>query len=158
DRGANQALRAFTRNRLDADTRGLREPDLFDAHLLLQPVDDLFCFGRLGGPLDAGVDVFRVLAEDHHVDLFRVLDRRWDALEPAHRPQTDVEVERLPQRDIERSDAAADRRRERSLDADVIALERLDGLVRQPVVDGIFGLFAGEHFLPNDLALAAVHF
>ena len=42
---------------------------LLDPHLVLQERDDLLRLGRLGGPLDAGVDVLGVLAEDHHVDL-----------------------------------------------------------------------------------------
>ena len=91
--------------------------------------------GRAGGVFDAGVDVFRVLAEDHHVDLLRMLHRRRHALEPAHRAQADVEVEHLAQRDVQRADAAADRRRQRPLDADVVRAERLDGLVGQPVVE-----------------------
>jgi hypothetical protein len=57
--------------------------------------------------LDAGVDVFGVLAEDDHVGLFGVLDRAGDALEVAHGAQAGVEVEDLPQGDVERADAAA---------------------------------------------------
>jgi hypothetical protein len=69
DGGAHQAFGAFARDRLDADARGVREADLLDAHLVLQELDDLLAGVGAGGPLDAGVDVFRVLAEDHHVDL-----------------------------------------------------------------------------------------
>ena len=49
-------------------------------------------------------------------------------------PQADVEVEHLAQRDVERADAAADGRGQRAFDADEIFLERLDGVIRQPVV------------------------
>ena len=72
--------------------------------------------------LDAGVDVFGVLAEDDHVGQLRPGDRRGDALEPLHRAQADVEVEDLPQRDVDRADAAADGRGERALDADQVGL------------------------------------
>jgi hypothetical protein len=82
---AHEAVRPFSRHGLDADRRGLGEADLLDAHLLHEEVDDLLGVGGLGLPLDARVDVFRVLAEDHHVDLLGLLDRRRDALEPAHR-------------------------------------------------------------------------
>ena len=114
---------------------------------------------RVLGPaleLDARVDVLGVLAEDHHVDLLRVLHRRRHALEPADRTQTDVEVEELAQRDVQGPDAAADRRRERALDADEELAEGLDGLVGQPVVELGEGLLAGVDLGPRDLAPALV--
>ena len=121
-----------------------------------EEVEHLLRFGRAGGVLDAGVDVFGVLAEDHHVDLLRMLHRRRHALEPAHRAQADVQVEHLPQRDVQRADAAADRRGQRALDADEVLAERLDRLVRQPVVELLEALLAGVDFHPRDLPLAAV--
>jgi len=45
----------------------------------------------------------------------------------------------LPERDVQRADAAADGRRERSFDADQIFLERRNGVVRQPVVEFVLG-------------------
>ena len=69
------------------------------------------------GVFDAGVNVFGVLAEDHHVHFLRMLHRRGDAGEILHRPQANVEVEHLPQRDVQRADAAADRRGQRAFDA-----------------------------------------
>ena len=158
ERGANQPLGAFTRDRLDPDARGVREADFLDAHLLLQKLDDLLCFGRFRRPFDSRVDVFGVLAEDHHVDFFGMLDRARHALEIAHRAQADVEVEQLAQRDVERSDAAANRRRQRPLDPDQEFAERLDGLVGQPALELIERLLAGIDFHPGDLALAAVNF
>jgi hypothetical protein len=75
-----------------------------------------------------------------------------------HRAQADVEVEHLAQRDVERADAAADRRGQRALDADEIFLERLDRVVRQPVVELGLGRLAGEDLEPGDFLLAAVGF
>ena len=89
-----------------------------------------------GLELDAGVDVLGVLAEDHHVDLLGCLDGRGHALEPAHRAQAHVQIEQLPQRDIERADAAADRRRQRALDRHQVVAAGRDGLIRQPGVEG----------------------
>ena len=136
------------------------EPDVLEllGKFLREEVEHLLRLGRAGGPLDAGVDVLGVLAEDHHVDFLGMLDRRRHALEPAHRPQADVQIEQLTQRDVERPDAAADRRRQRTLDADVVLAERLDRLVRQPGVELLEALFAGVDFLPRDLPLAAVRF
>ena len=70
--------------------------------------------------------------------------------EPAHRAQAHVQVEDLAQRDVERADAAADRRGERALDPDQVLLERLDGLVGQPVAGLVERLLAGEHLFPLD--------
>ena len=81
---------------------------------------------------------------------------RRHALEVLHGPQADVEVEHLAQRDVERADAAADGRGQRAFDADQEFLERLDGVVGQPVVELVLGRLAGEHLEPGDLALAAV--
>ena len=63
------------------------------------------------------VDVLSVLAEDDDVDLFGMLHRAGHALVILHRANAGVEVENLAQSDIERADAAADGRGERSLDA-----------------------------------------
>ena len=60
---------------------------------------------------------------------------RGHAREIVHGAQADVEVEHLAQGDVERADAAADGRGERALDADEVFLERLDGVVGQPVVE-----------------------
>ena len=121
---ADQPLGAFARDRLDPDTGSFGKADFVDAHLARQELDDFLGFGRFGGPFDTRIDVFGVLAEDHHVDLLRRLDRARHALEVTHRAQADVEIEQLAQRDVERTDTAADRRRQRSLDADQVFGER----------------------------------
>ena len=132
--------------------------DFLDAHFVLQELDELLRFGRFGRPFDSRVDVLGVLAEDHDVELLGMLDRARHASEVAHRAQAYVEVEHLAQRDVERADAAADRRRQRSLDAHQEFAEGLDGLVGQPVLPLIERLLARKHFHPRDLALAAVNF
>src|SRR5262249_29957084 len=96
DRRAHQALRSLARDGLDPDAAGLGEADLLDPHLLLEEGDDLAGLGRLRRPFHAGVDVLRVLAEDHHVDLLGAFHRAGNAREVAHRPETDVEIEHLP--------------------------------------------------------------
>src|SRR5690606_338093 len=97
-----------------------------------------------------------VLAEDHDVDLLRVLDRRADALEVAHRADAGVEVELLAQRDVQRADAAADRRRERAFDGDLELANGLECLVRHPLARLLERLLAGEDLHPVDAPLAAV--
>jgi hypothetical protein len=62
--------------------------------------------------------------------LLGVLDRGRHAGEPLHRAEADVEVELLAEGDVERADAAADRRGERALDADEVVAEGGDGSPR----------------------------
>ena len=142
-----EPLRTLLRDRLDADAAHLAD---VPAEALLQEAAQLLGFGRTGLDLEAGVDVLGVLAKDDHVDQFGVLDRRGHALEPAHRAQADVEVEDLAQRDVERAEAAADRRGERALDADQVVAKVGDGLLGQPVAGLVEGLLSGEDFLPLD--------
>ena len=113
------------------------EADLLELlrEILLEEIEHLRRRLAAGLELDAGVDVLRVLAEDHHVHFLRMLHRRRHAGEPLHGAQADVEIEHLAQRDIERADAAADGRGQRAFDADEEFLERVDGVVGQPVVE-----------------------
>ncbi len=104
----------------------------------------------------ARVNILRIFAEDYHVDLLRMLHGRRNTGEPLHGAQADVEIEHLAERDVERADAAADRRGERAFDADEMFLERGDGVVRQPVVELVFGRFSGKHFKPRNFPFAAV--
>ena len=145
DRAVDQPLGAEIADRLDADADlhrhvAMRRADRFELllpfraglfgaeadllellrELLGEEVEHLLRLRRAGGVFDAGVDVLGVLAEDHHVHLLRMLHRRRHAREIAHRPQADVQIEHLPQRDVQRADAAADRRRQRALDADEV--------------------------------------
>ena len=113
-------------------------------------------FGRAFAELDTGVDVFGVLAEDDDVQLLRVLHRAGHAGVVLHRADALVEVHQLAQRHVQAADAAADRRRERSLDGDAEVHGGLDGVVGQPVLGLAIALFAGQHLVPLDLALAAV--
>src|SRR4029079_2264033 len=101
-------------------------------HLVAQERRDLVGLRRAGLPLDAGVDVFRVLAVDRDVQLAGALDRRGNALEPANGPHAGVEGELLPERDVDRTVAAADGRRERALDRDPVLPDRLERVLREP--------------------------
>jgi hypothetical protein len=79
-----------------------------------------------------------------------MLHRRRHAAIPAHRTQADEQIQQLTQRNVQRSDAAADRRRQRAFDADVVLAKGLDGFVRQPVVELLEGFLARVDFLPRN--------
>src|SRR5262249_40075321 len=104
----------------------------------------------------ASVNVLRVFTENDHIDLLGLTNRRWNASKVTDRPQADIKVEHLRQRDIKRSHAAAPGCRQRTLDADEVILESGDSFVRQPAADESVRLFAGQRFLPNDLASGTV--
>ena len=87
--------------KLDAYSRSLREADFLDAHFLHQEIDDLLrTIGTLL-PFDARIDIFGVLAEDHHVGLLGLAQGRRHALEIADRTQADIQVEFLTQCDVQ---------------------------------------------------------
>ncbi|MCY1174545.1 hypothetical protein D9M73_147510 [compost metagenome] len=155
---ARQTLGALQRNRLDTDTAVLVETDLGDAHFFFKKLDDLGGFRRTGLPLDAGVDVFGVLAEDGHVDITRFLDRARHAFEPAHRAQADVQVELLTQGHVQGTDAATDRGGQRALDGNHVILDRVQGFLRQPgvLIVNLSRFLPGVHFHPGNLAFATV--
>jgi hypothetical protein len=148
----------FAGHRLDADPRRGRETDLPDAEVVLQDLDQALGLLALCLEFDAGVDVLGVLAEDDHVGLLGLLDRRRHALEVLDRAQAHVQVKLLAKGDVERADAAADRRRERALDRDDELAQHLERLGRQPDVGPVDAgrLLAGVDLHPVDLLLAAV--
>ena len=158
DGGPRQAPRAFARDGLDADAGGLGEADLVvgGRECFLEQVEKLAVLVAAGLELDPGVDVFGVLAEDHHVHELRAAHRRGHALEPPHRPQADVEVHDLPHRHVERADAAADGGGQRPLDRDQVLLHEIDGLVGEPGAGQVVGLLAGVDLHPVDLPPPAV--
>ncbi len=134
DRLADQALGTFARHRLDADTGTRRKANLGNAQLRLQEVDQLLHFLRAGRVLDAGVDVLGVLAKHGHVDQVGIGHRRLHAREIADRPHAGVQVQRLANRDVQRANATAGRRRQRTLDRDDEALQRMQRFVGQVIV------------------------
>ncbi len=118
------------------------------AHLALDELDHLFGLRCATRPLDAGVDVLGVLPEDDDVHQLRMRDGRGRAGEVADRPHAGIEIEHLPQRDVEAADAAAHRRRQRPLDRDLVGADGFERVVRQPLAVLFLGLLAGGHLEP----------
>src|SRR5262249_41452534 len=107
DRTVDQSHTSGVTHRLDSNTysdvgweifRADRGPELFRfafgsapnllehfAKIFLQKIHDFLRFGCARRPFDSGINVFRVLAKDHHVHLLGMTNRRGDAFEPLHR-------------------------------------------------------------------------
>ena len=147
----DQPLGPEDRDRLDADAR--IGANFFLAALQQIVVDELDQPRRIGAALfelDARVHVFGVLAEDDDVDLLGMLHRAGHALVILHRAHAGVEIEQLAQRNVERADAAADGRGQRSLDGDAQVAGGAHRVVGQPGVELAKGFFAGENLEPLD--------
>src|ERR1700729_4085834 len=87
-----------------------------------------------------------------------MLHRTGHALVVLDRPHAGVEVEQLAQRDVERTNAAADWSGERPLNRDAQIARRGDRVIREPCAELPECLFAGEDLKPADGALAPVGF
>ena len=157
DGHADQALGSGHRDRLDADA-GVEANLLLAAleHVFVEELDQAGAVGSSLLPLDAGVNVFGVFAEDDDVHALGMLHRRRHALVVLHRAHAGVEIENLAQGDVERANAAADGRGQRAFDGDAEFADGVDGVVGQPGIELGLGFFSGEDFVPGDAALALV--
>ena len=157
NRAAHQPLRSKRGDRLDGHA-GIGANLLWPAaqHFLVQEFEQLLHFGRAGLPLDPDINIFGIFAVNDDIHPLGMLHRRGDTLEIAHRAHAGVEIEDLPQRDVERANPAADRSRQRPLDRNSEIAHGLDGFVGQPLLEFVERLFSGEHFKPRDLPLPAV--
>ena len=157
DRSPHQPLRPCNRDRLHPNSR-------IQPHLLLRPLQHLVVhkcneLRRLGcslAELDSGVDVLGILAEDHHIQLLRVLHRAGHTGIVLHRAHALVQVHQLPQRHVQAADSPAHGRGQRSLDGHAKVHRRLHRVIGQPVLGLAIGLLAGQHLVPLHLALTAV--
>jgi hypothetical protein len=149
-------------------TLGPRLGNRFDAEAAVRPDIPAVCFveerkqflGVFGACFEllSGIDVLGVLPEDHHVDELRVLDRGGHSLEPAHRPQTDIQIHYLPQRHVEAPDTATHRSGEGTFDANQIGTKGIDRFRRKPLAGIVESFLSRQHFLPTHFAIAAIGF
>src|SRR5438046_140882 len=116
DRAVDQADTAGATNRLDPDPHAnvvpLRCADFFPEigrfllraetdfvellwKFLLKKIENLLRFRRARGGFDAGVNIFRVLAEDYHVHFLRMFDGRGDAFEVLHGSKANEKLEKM---------------------------------------------------------------
>src|SRR5438270_10141057 len=78
--------------------------------------------------LDARIDVVGVLAHDDEVEVAAQVASTSVSLD---RPDQGVEVEGLAERDVDAAEAAADGRRDRSLQRDLVLADRREHRVRE---------------------------
>ncbi len=152
DGHVDEALGPELRDRLDADRRALAD---LGVHLAHEEIAHAGGFRGAGAPLDAGVHVLRVLAEDDDVESLGVLDGRPHAPEVAHGADARVQVELAAERHVERADPAADGRGERTLDADAVLAQAVERFRRQPLPRAGERLLAGQDLHPLYGARAA---
>ena len=120
------AARSLDGDRLDRDPRLVAQRPAVRADPLGQLV-------RLVGSdlvLDPRVEILGRLADDHDVDVLVARADAGIALAGAH---LRVEVEALSQRDVDRAEAAADRRRDRPLERDAALPDRLENVLGKRV-------------------------
>src|SRR5690606_29286874 len=110
DRLAHQTLRTLLGYRLDADPGAIGKADAGDAHLPLQEINHPLYIVRAGRPLDTGVNVLGVFAENHHIGQLRRFQWRHHARKILNGPDTGVQIQRLADGHIQGTDAAAGRR------------------------------------------------
>ena len=109
--------------------------------------DDLDALGGVGADhvLDAGVEVLGVLADDHEVD---VLVARVEPAHRARRTQVRVQPQLLAERDVGAPEPPADGRGDRALEGYLVALDRLEHVVRERRAVGGDRRLAGLDGLP----------
>ena len=95
--------------------------------------------------LDAGVQVLGVLADDDQVD---VVVARLDAAHRLRRPEVGVQAECLAEPDVDAPEAAADRRRDRPLEADPGPPNRFEDALRERRAVALDRGLARFHGLP----------
>ena len=122
--------------------------------VLLDEADELKRLGAALLELHARVQVLGVLAHDDQV---HVVVTAAGPRNGKHRAQAHVQVERLPQRHVHAAEARAHRRGGRALDAHLVALDRLDGLLGQRRAAALGALGARVGHLPGDVGTSGSH-
>ena len=144
EREADDPLRALGAERLDRDARA--RGDL----LRLPGVEELDHRFGVGGPrleLDPRVQVLGVLADDDQVD---GVVARADALVRLAGSHARIQPELVAERDVDRAEARADRRRDRPLDCNTIPLDRVQRRRRKRGSGGLHHVDAGLLDVPGE--------
>ena len=137
-----------------------REANFLHAHLIAQEFDNFVSFGRVCFPLDTRINIFGVFTEDNHIGQLRVFNRARGALIVTYRTQANVEIQLLTQRHVQRTDAAANWRRQRTFNSNTVITNQIEGFSRQPdiLAVNVGRFFTGVNFHPGNFTLAFIGF
>ena len=124
----------------------------------MQEAIELFGFRCSGFPFDTRINIFRILTEYAHVYLLRFFHRRNYASIPTHGTQAHIQIECLAQRHVQRTDTAADRCSQRSLNTYLISAECFHRFFRQPGTRFIKCPLTCQHFFPSDAPAVSIGF
>ena len=127
-------------------------------HFFVEEFDQLGGFGSSLLPLDSGINVFGVLAEDDDVHALGILHRRGCALVVLHRSDAGIEIENLTQSDVKRANPAADRRGQRAFDGHAKFFDCVNRVLRKPIIEFCLGFFSSKDFVPDHAAFPAISF
>ena len=105
---------------------------------------------------DARVNVLGVLAKNRHFDFFRMFHGRRNPFELAYGAQTNVKIQHLPERDVQRTNAATDRSGQWTLDRNEIMFQRRERVFGKPILELVESLLARINLKPLNLAFSSV--
>ncbi|SQC32322.1 Uncharacterised protein [Kluyvera cryocrescens] len=137
-----------------------REANFLHAHFVAQEFNHFLSVSRVSFPFDTGIDVFGVFAEDDHIGQLWVFNRAWGALVVTHWAQTNVQIQLLTQRNVQRTNAAAYWRGQWTFDCNAVVTNEIQRFGWQPNILAInlSGFFPGVNFHPGNFTLAFVGF
>src|SRR5690606_33458187 len=122
DRCAYKSLRSFAGYWLNAATRWFWGASFINAHFFLQELPRFFHFWTALLPFYPCIDVLRISTENNHVHKLRTLNGRRNTVEVTNRTQADIQIKLLSKRNVQGTDTAAYRSRQRTFDRyDVLA-------------------------------------
>src|SRR5687767_1157313 len=118
----------------------------------LEPADQLTRAFRSFLEFDARVQVFGVLANDDEVDVLVTRAHSGIAFAGTHLAE---EIQCLAEGDIDRAEASPDRRRDRTLESDAVARNRLEHVIGQRIpLEAVHNVGAGILDLPLEIRTA----
>ena len=117
---------------------------------------ELFSLRSSGFPFDACINILGVLTEYAHIHLLRLFEWRNNTLIPTYRTLADIQIKRLTQCHVQRTDTTAHRSGQRTFNTYQILLKCFQRSLRQPFTSLLKSLSAGQHLFPFNAALAYV--
>jgi len=111
--------------------------------------DDFQAFHHVGHyfVLDSGVEIFRIFAEDDHVDR-KIGKTRFQPRKHANGAEIHKQIQAFAQRHVDAGMAAGDGRSDGAFQTDFGAAERLENRVGQVLSGRFFRLYSGVHTIP----------